>query len=425
MSTRPPFRARDLLQRSKDLLERSRVAAVQFLDPPRNHTGSAPRVIELGREGDTYGQPDAAVVDICASIALRDLNLVDSLLALLERMEENEGDPDRLSELYKLDHLAARLRRNAENLRVLAGRDVDSSLADTTSLVDVIRGAMSSIDGYSRVSVGRVLSLGVVGLASDDLSRVLAELLDNAAKQSPPDSTVRVSAHLTEQGSVLMRIEDEGIGLPADRLAELNKRLSVEPKLDDASVRHMGLAVVRRLSARHELRVRLNRRSPHGTTATVLIPGNLVAELPEAAWTGGQTVVLPAVEPAKEPVPAARPAPRQRPTGPGSTTEGGLPRRRAASAATLDPAIGGTTANGLPRRVSRSIKNPDHGEEPERLAEPSPAAENGEENGHEQLLADLDAFADGQQAALDEVGTADPSSEKQNDTEKPVEGSTS
>ena len=425
MSTRPTIRARQLLQRSKDLLERSRVAAVQFLDPPGNHTGFAPRVIEVGR-GGPHEQPEAAVVDICASIALRDLNLVDSLLAMLEQLEENEGDPDRLAELYKLDHLAARLRRNAENLRVLAGRDAGDSLSDTTSLVDVIRGAMSSIDGYSRVSVGRVLSLGVVGLASDDLSRVLAELLDNGAKQSPPDSTVRVSAHLTEQGSVLMRIEDEGIGLPADRLAELNKRLSVEPKLDDASVRHMGLAVVRRLAARHELRVRLNRRSPHGTTATVLIPGNLVSELPEAAWTGGQTVAVPARQPAKEPLPASRPAAKHRPTGPGSTTLGGLPRRRGASSAVAspprDPAEAGTTTNGLPRRVSRSLKNPDHGDE----ATPLPRTVEAEENGHERLLADLDAFADGQQAALDEAADrpidATPPGEN---AEKPAEGSTS
>lgn len=364
-------------------------------------------MIEAARDGGARHQPEPAVVDICASIALRDLNLVDSLLSLLEKMEENEADPDRLAELYKLDHLAARLRRNAENLRVLAGRDAGDTVAETTSLVDVIRGAMSSIDGYSRVSVGRVLTLGVVGLASDDLSRVLAELLDNAAKQSPPDSTVRVSAHLTEQGSVLMRIEDEGIGLPADRLKELNNRLSVEPRLDDDSVRHMGLAVVRRLASRHEMRVRLNRRSPHGTTATVLIPADLVAELPEAAWSGSQTVAMANTKAEKEPV-AARPTPKPRPTGERSTTLGGLPRRKSARPAgppTPEPVKAGTTANGLPRRVSRSIKNPEYGAEPAR----EPAEE---QAGHEQLLADLDAFADGQQAALEQQAAEEKPAEE-------------
>ncbi len=396
-------RTRQLLQRSRDLLERSRVAAVQFLDQPRGQATALPRVIEGMRESMIHQEPEGAVVDICASIALRDLNLVDSLLALLENMEESEADPDRLTELYKLDHLAARLRRNAENLRVLAGRDASEALSDSASLVDVIRGAMSSIDGYSRVSIGRTLSLGVVGIAADDLSRLLAELLDNAAKQSPPDTSVRVSAHLTDSGSVLMRIEDDGIGLPADRVAELNSRLSDEPTLNDDSVRHMGLAVVRRLAARHEMRVRLDRRSPHGTTATILLPPGLLCELPDTTWSGSQTVSVPATppEPVRRPAP---PRPRHA-AEPTATTVGGLPKRTPTGGrvATRPPqpqdlTEAGRTANGLPRRVSRSTKHTDHGQE----AAPTPAAPTTpeeEQAGHEQLLADLDAFAAGEQAA--------------------------
>jgi signal transduction histidine kinase len=147
-------------------------------------------------------------------MALRDLNLVDSLLAKLEEMESKEQNQDRLGELFQLDHLAARLRRNAENLRILAGRDAGEPASSTSSLVDVIRAAMSSIDHYSRITIGRMVSLGVVGFVAEDLSRLLSELLDNAANQSPPSSTVAVSAHLTEQGSVLLRIEDQGIGVP-------------------------------------------------------------------------------------------------------------------------------------------------------------------------------------------------------------------
>ncbi|HWM06725.1 MAG TPA: ATP-binding protein [Actinophytocola sp.] len=408
-----------MLQRSRDLLERSRVAAVQFLDPPRHQTTELPRVIEGTRESMVHQEPEGAVVDICASIALRDLNLVDSLLALLESMEESEVDPDRLTELYKLDHLAARLRRNAENLRVLAGRDASDAMSESASVVDVIRAAMSSIDGYSRVSIGRVLALGVVGIAADDLSRLLAELLDNAAKQSPPDTSVRVSAHLTDSGSVLLRIEDDGIGLPAERVAELNARLSDEPKLTDDSVRHMGLAVVRRLAARHDMRVRLDRRSPHGTTVTVLLPAGLLCELPEAGWSGSNTVVLPAADPAPgpvtQPVPAARrplPAPRPRHAAGDSaaTTQGGLPRRGAGTSgvATRPPrppevSESGRTVNGLPRRVSRSIKNPDHGDDSTPQPTPQPTTPADEKAGHEQLLADLDAFAAGEQAAKQEI----------------------
>jgi two-component sensor histidine kinase len=406
-------RTKQLLQRSRDLLERSRVAAVQLLEPPRSQTAALPRIIEGSRESMVHQEPEGAVVDICASIALRDLNLVDSLLSLLERMEETEADPDRLTELYKLDHLAARLRRNAENLRVLAGRDASDTLSESASLVDVIRAAMSSIDGYSRVSIGRVLTLGVVGIAADDLSRLLAELLDNAAKQSPPDTSVRVSAYLTDSGSVLMRIEDDGIGLPSERVAELNSRLSDEPKLNDDSVRHMGLAVVRRLAARHEMRVRLDRRSPHGTTATVLLPAPLLCDLPDNAWSGSQTVVLPAATTARaaagHTVPAARrPSSRPRHAAEHSaTTAGGLPKRnppggRVATRppAPQDPAEGGRTVNGLPRRVSRSIKNPDHGDDSAAMPAAPPTPQE-EKAGHEQLLADLDAFAAGEQDAKD------------------------
>ncbi|MFD2422763.1 sensor histidine kinase, partial [Amycolatopsis pigmentata] len=211
----------------------------------------------------------------------RDLNLVDVLLSELEGMEAREEDGARLAALYRLDHLAARLRRNAENLRVLAGHEASDVVGQTLSVVDVVRAAMSSIDQYSRVTIGRVVGLGVVGFAAEDVGRVVAELLDNATKWSSPSSVVRVSGHLTEQGSVLVRVEDEGIGLPSERLARLNERLAGSPVLDDESVRHMGLAVVRRLTARHGMRAWLDRRVPQGTTASVLLPAALVTEVPE------------------------------------------------------------------------------------------------------------------------------------------------
>ncbi|GAB3463528.1 sensor histidine kinase [Actinophytocola sediminis] len=409
-------RARQLLQRSRDLFERSRVAAVQLLDPPRaqtrGQTTTLPRVIEGSPATMVHQEPEGAVVDICASIALRDLNLVDSLLALLEQLEENEADPERLAELYKLDHLAARLRRNAENLRVLAGRDANEAHAESASIVDVIRAAMSSIDGYSRVSIGRVLALGVTGIAADDLGRLLAELLDNAAKQSPPDTAVRVSAHLTDSGSVLLRIEDDGIGLPVERVAELNSRLSDAPTLTDDSVRHMGLAVVRRLAARHDMRVQLDRRAPHGTTATVLLPAALLCELPDASWSGAQTVTAAAVtDPtANGPAPFT-PAPR-RPSAPRHRAGGAapdLPRRGGTATRPRprqqEPGEGGQTLNGLPRRVPRSIKHPDNnnGDGSGQSAPPEPLPPDGLLNGHDKLLADLDAFTAGETAARAEA----------------------
>ncbi|WP_370949154.1 sensor histidine kinase [Amycolatopsis sp. cg5] len=378
------LRARELLDRSRVLLDRSRVAAATFLTAPPKHGPEAPpRAIEAAPPVKQQ-ESDGVLAGICSSVALRDLNLVDALLAQLEQMEAGEQNQDRLSELYKLDHLATRLRRNAENLRVLAGRDAGEPAPAPTSLVDVMRAAMSSIDHYSRVTIGRVVQLGVVGFASEDLSRVLAELFDNAANQSAPNTAVSVSAHLTEQGSVLLRIEDEGIGLPDERIDDLNARLNGAPVLDDESVRHMGIAVVGRLAGRHGMKVRLDRRTPNGTVATVMLPAGLMAELPESVWSGSQTVVFAQARraepmPRRTPVATAPPkAPKPKPT----------PHPRPAS-----PSEGGITASGLPRRVSRSIRTlPD---------EPAPAAQG--VNGHDQLLADLGAFSEGEQAARTEI----------------------
>jgi signal transduction histidine kinase len=429
-------RARELLNRSRSLLDRSRDVAARLLENTNLESGRpAPRALTSSAPPRTPHPPPPelgsadALAGICSSIALRDLNLVDSLLAQLEEMEAKEEDQDRLAELYRLDHTATRLRRNAENLRVLAGRDADDSGAETASLVDVVRAAMSSIDHYTRVTIGRVVSLGVVGFAAEDLSRLLAEVLDNAANQSPPNSPVRVSAHLTEQGSVLLRIEDEGIGLPPDRLSELNQRLSAAPVLDDDSVRHMGLAVVRRLADRHDIRVHLDRRMPHGSTATILLPAGLVCELPEASWSGAQTVVFPQSATSDRPAPPVQPRsglPRRGVTktapssGQPSTQQAPPLARRRPSAPPAPATSGGTTPGGLPRRVSRSIK----GNEPR----PSPGTERGGDNdvpaGHDQLLADLGAFSDGEQAALAEQHDTATGGDNTTNSATPPEGKT-
>ncbi|MEV7098453.1 ATP-binding protein [Amycolatopsis sp. NPDC051045] len=402
-------RARELLDRSRVLLDRSRVAAAQFLTAPPKHPAypaapaAGPAITELSRPVPaTAPAGEGVLAEICASVALRDLNLLDQLLARLEELEAGEEDHHRLAELYQLDHLATRLRRNAENLRVLAGQDTADDAARATSVLDLMREAMSSINHYARITIGRVVNLGVVGFAAEDLGRVLAELFDNAANQSSPSSPVHVSAHLTEQGSVLVRIEDEGIGIPADRIGDLNVRLAAGGDLDDAAARHMGLAVVARLAARHGVTVRLDRRSPNGTVATVLLPTGVVTELAEHAWSGTRTVTI-------EPVKAG--------AGREPAAVGGLPRRRSGTRPReqqeppprkpsprprpVERAVGGTTANGLPRRVPGSIR----GAAPEPPPPPPPPARDTAASGHERLLADLGAFADGEQAALAENRT--------------------
>lgn len=385
-------------QGARGLVNKARSAAAQLLEPP---PGTAPRPVPAaGSAVRIYradGSPDV-LAGMSAGVALRDLNLVDSLLAQLEDMEANEGDPEALARLYQLDHLAARLRRNAENLRVLAGQDAGSTAGSAAPLADVIRAAMSSIEQYPRIEIGRVVALAVVAFAADDLGRLLAELLDNAASHSPPASTVTVSAHLTEQGSVLLRIEDAGIGLPEERLRALNARLAAAPKLDTEAIEHMGLAVVRRLAAKHGIRVSLGRRATHGTTATVLVPADLVCESPAGSWfTDTATRAIPRVA---APAPAralASPPPSPRPVAEWTEPE-------------QVPAAPATTRNGLPRRVPQSLRDVAAPARPGPSDEPVPGA------GREQLMADLGDFADGEQAARELHDDPRPATEPKDHT---------
>ncbi|MGH3814305.1 MAG: sensor histidine kinase [Pseudonocardiaceae bacterium] len=367
---------------ARALVNKARLAAAQLLTPQ----GTAPGSV-ASREAALQVNPEAGSPDVlaglCGGVALRDLNLVDSLLAQLEDMEANEGDPDALARLYQLDHLAARLRRNAENLRVLAGHDAGSAAMVASPLVDVIRAAMSSIKQYPRIDIGRVAALAVVDFAADDLSRLLAELLDNAASHSPPTSRVTVGAHLTEQGGVLLRIEDAGIGLPAHRLEVLNARLAAAPRLDSGSIEHMGLAVVRRLAGKHGIRVRLEQGATRGTTATVLLPAELVCETPATSWFADTpTMKIPRPRPAPVEVQASPPS------SPSTSSEWGEQEKT--------PPAARTTRHGLPRRVPQSMRefavfastvsNPD---------DPDSDAS----QGREQLMTDLGDFSDGEQAA--------------------------
>jgi hypothetical protein len=379
-------RARSLIdqyrnQSGRTLLDKARSAAAQLLNPPppvRPRHSTAARLPVVQQPGQPIGDQDA-LAGVCATIALRDLNLVDSLLAQLEQMEAAEENPDALAQLYGLDHLATRLRRNAENLRVLAGQDAGGAAEETSPLLDVIRAALSSIEQYTRVEIGRVAALAVVGFAADDISRLLAELLDNATTQSPPTTMVLVSAHLTERGSVLLRLEDAGIGLPEDRQRELNEWLAETPTLDATAIDHMGLAVVRRLAAKHGVRVSLGRRAPHGTTVTVLLPPDLVREAPAATFTR---------RPVETPAPAEPDEPR-------TATVSGLPRRvnRANSTQLAERPAASTTRSGLPRRQPQSLRDGT------RQSEPEPETAGDVDADRSEFLSDFAAFTEGEEEA--------------------------
>ncbi|MDT5037844.1 MAG: hypothetical protein QOE03_3029, partial [Micromonosporaceae bacterium] len=214
----------------------------------------------------------ASVATMFVNLARRSQILVDRLIGHLDRLERGEEDPDRLSELFQLDHLATRMRRNDENLLVLAGADSTRIQRDPAPLMDVLRAAQSEVEHYTRIEFGMIDRDVEIGAhAVNDMVHLIAELLDNATAFSPPDSAVVVEARRVGDRAVLL-VEDRGIGISPDQMAELNERLANPPVVDVAVSRMMGLVVVARLATRHGVKVELRPARERGTIADLTLP---------------------------------------------------------------------------------------------------------------------------------------------------------
>ncbi|MGY5055166.1 nitrate- and nitrite sensing domain-containing protein [Streptomyces sp. 900105755] len=229
------------------------------------------------------------------NLALRTLGLVERQLAVIETLEEREQDPERLSTLFKLDHFATVMRRHSENLLVLAGTEHVQQHAGPIPLVDVVRAAVSEIERYERVRIAALPPHAhVAGFAADDLSHLLAELMENATASSPPDVPVEISGWLLESGEVMLSVQDEGIGMTADRMVRLNGRLAEfdpESPYDQEGEGGLGLGlyVVARLAHRHGVRVQLREQKQGGVAAVVVLPQPLLAQAPRTAVPSPET----------------------------------------------------------------------------------------------------------------------------------------
>ncbi|MDX3537174.1 nitrate- and nitrite sensing domain-containing protein [Streptomyces sp. MB09-01] len=240
------------------------------------------------------------------SLSLRTLGLVERQLAVIEELESKEQDPDRLATLFKLDHLATVMRRHNENLLVLAGQEHGHGQVLPVPLVDVMRAAVSEIERYERVDLAALPSYTqVAGHAADDLSHVLAELLENATTFSPPEVKVKVSGWTLDSGDVVLSVVDEGIGVTGDRLESLNSRLSTPEAYDEEpEAEHglgLGLYVAGRLAARHGVTAELRAGRHGGTEALVVVPAALLPATPPVspvhtlATPGAPALHLPGV----------------------------------------------------------------------------------------------------------------------------------
>jgi PAS domain S-box-containing protein len=222
-----------------------------------------------------------SISDLLHNLARRSQGLVDRQLELLDELERKEIDPDRLDELFRMDHLATRMRRNVENLIVLSGVDQRRRWGDSVPLPDVVEAAVAEVEDYARVQVTGIHDLTLSGQAASDVAHLLAELVENATSFSSPSTTVEISGGPAGNGYVL-EIQDHGIGMSDDELAEANRRLAAPLAADNIAVsRMMGFHVVGRLAARHGIRVQLRHRWFGGVTALMLLPAALLGSAGE------------------------------------------------------------------------------------------------------------------------------------------------
>ncbi|HEY0716389.1 MAG TPA: sensor histidine kinase [Streptosporangiaceae bacterium] len=217
------------------------------------------------------------VSSIFRSLARRNQSLLQRQLRMLDEMERGTEDPDALSQLFRLDHLTTRMRRQSEGLIILSGAAPGRRWNQPVPIIEVLRGATGEIEDYVRVDLATDSEDLVAGAAVADLTHLLAELIENAAQYSPPSSRVLVKTGWGASGFIV-EVEDRGLGIPAATMAELNQRLAAPPEFDLADRDQLGLLVVSRLAHRHGIKVTL-RGSPYGgAAAIVLIPKDLVVQ---------------------------------------------------------------------------------------------------------------------------------------------------
>ncbi|MGX1758235.1 nitrate- and nitrite sensing domain-containing protein [Streptomyces lydicus] len=296
------------------------------------------------------------------NLSRRSQGLIQRQLSLISELESREADPDQLSSLFKLDHLATRMRRNGENLLVLAGEEPGRRWTRPVPLVDVLRAAASEVEQYERIELNAVPQTEVAGRVVNDLVHLLAELLENATSFSSPQTKVKVTGHALPDGRVLVEIHDTGIGLSPEDLSAINERLASPPTVDVSVSRRMGLFVVGRLSLRHGIRIQLRPSDSGGTTALVMLPVDVAQggkkPAPSNAKTGGdhgggQSSRLAGLQPRGQvgsgPSAGGRPALPGR-GGPGGGPGGGTPNAFGAPAPAGRTAPPGAGSPGAPAR---------------------------------------------------------------------------
>jgi signal transduction histidine kinase len=237
--------------------------------------------------------------DIFVNLARRNQTLLDRQIEFIDQLESAEEDPDVLDNLFKLDHLATRMRRNAESLLVLAGVETGHRRSRPVPLADVIRVAIGEVEDFARLSLLSLDDATVSGTAAMDVAHLLSEIMENATSFSPPETNVEILGHRSKDGGYVISISDQGIGMSEEQFAEANRLLADPPLVGLTLSRSLGFTVVGRLAARFDINVRLTASPAGGVTALVT--------LPEAILQTAQISVEPEATAPAAPVPASEP----------------------------------------------------------------------------------------------------------------------
>jgi HAMP domain-containing protein len=217
-----------------------------------------------------------SIGDMFINLARRSQSLIDRQLELIDDLERTETDPETLEHLFRLDHMATRMRRNAEDLIVLSGTEPSRHWVEPMTVTDVARSAAAEVEQYQRVEFLPMADVAVAGHVAVDAIHLLAELIENATSFSPPSTRVQVAGQAVPHGYVI-EIEDRGLGMSDEELIRANERLADPPEIDFALSRVLGLYVVGRLAQRHGIKVQLRHSWYGGVTALTLLPHTLLS----------------------------------------------------------------------------------------------------------------------------------------------------
>jgi signal transduction histidine kinase len=217
------------------------------------------------------------VRDVLLSIARRTQTLVRRQLSLLDEMERRDIDPAELEDLFRLDHLATRMRRNAENLVILSGETPARGWRNPVPMLDVLRSALAEVEHYSRVNVLPAPRVTLAGRAVADVVHLVAELVENATNFSPSYTVVQISGSTVASGYAI-EIEDRGLGMSEEALEAANEQITSSPEFNLSRTARLGLYVVSRLANRYGIKVSLKHSAYGGTTAVIVVPRDLINE---------------------------------------------------------------------------------------------------------------------------------------------------